>query len=352
MKKSTTFTTLVSGLFLSLTVSTFVPQAHGQIFVSYNSGVIRRFDSGGVATNFATGLSTPKGLAIKAGFLYVANSGANTILKFPTGGGSPVTFASTGLNSPFGLVFNSTGDLYAANHSSSTIQKLDNAGSLVAPFPVTSANMNGPDGLAVDGSGNFYAASANNNTIQKFDSAGAFISDFVSFAGGLSAPRGLAIRDGVLYVANYISSTIKMFALSDGSALGNFANSTDGLLNPVGIAFDDAGSLYVANAGNQNVLKFTAPHVSSLFSNIYNQSPDFIAIQCEPAVLTIALYAGITLQGSVGGQYRIDYATSLSPTPVVWTPLTTLTLTNSPVLYVDTSSPTSSARFYRAVSVE
>lgn len=323
-----------------------------KIFVSYNNGTIRQFDSAGVATTFATGLNLPKGLALNAGFLYVANSGANAILKFPTGGGASSAFSSSGLNGPYGIAFDGAGNLLVANYTSSTIQKLNGGTGLpIAPFPVTSPNMNGAFDVVVDGTGNFYTTSHNNNTIQKFDSAGNFVSDFVPFTSGLSAPRGLAIKAGVLYVANYGISSIKTFDLANGNALPDFATGSDGLLNPVGIAFDSAGNLFVANAGNTSVLKFTAAHISTVFSSIFNQSPDFIAIGCDSVGLNLALYPGLTITGSVGCQYRIEYTTFLNPNPslTVWTALTTLTLPTSPFLYVDTTAPATGMRFYRAV---
>lgn len=323
-----------------------------KIFISYNDGTIRSFDTAGVATTFATGLNSPKGLAVNAGFLYVANSGANAIVKFPAGGGSASAFSSAGLNGPYGIVFDGAGNLLVANYTSSTLQKLNGStGVPLAPFPVTSVNMNGPFGVVVDAAGNLYAASHNNNTIQKFDSAGNFVSDFVPVTGGLSAPRGLAIKAGVLYVANYITSVVKTFDLTTGNALADFATSADGLLNPVGIAFDSAGNLFVANAGNSTVMKFTAAHVGAAFSSIFNQSPEFIALGCESVGLNIALYPGLTINGTVGCQYRIEYTTFLNPNPslTVWTPLTTLTLPTSPFLYVDTSAPATGTRFYRAV---
>lgn len=322
-----------------------------KIFVSYNNGTIRQFDSAGVATTFATGLNLPKGMAIGAGFLYVANAGANAILKFPTGGGASSPFSSSGLSSPYGIAFDGAGNLLVANYTSSTIQKLNGTGLPIAPFPVTSGNMNGAFDVIADAAGNLYTTSHNNNTIQKFDSAGNFVSDFVPFTSGLSAPRGLAIKAGVLYVANYGISSIKTFDLTTGNALADFATTADGLLNPVGIAFDSAGNLFVANAGNTSVMKFTAAHVGSTFSSIFSQSPDFIAIGCDSAGLNIALYPGLTITGSVGCQYRIEYTTflNLNPTMTVWTMLTTLTLMTSPYLYMDASAPATGTRFYRAV---
>ncbi len=74
--------------------------------------------------------------------------------------------------------------------------------------------------------------------------------------------------------------------------------------------------------------------------------------ECDPAAINIALYAGLTIQGSIGCQYRIDYTTFLNSNPnlTVWTPLTTVTLTSSPYLFVDTTA-VSGTRFYRAVAL-
>lgn len=66
--------------------------------------------------------------------------------------------------------------------------------------------------------------------------------------------------------------------------------------------------------------------------------------------LGIATSPVITIKGTVGQSYRIDYATSLAPTN--WTALKYVTLpTASPYLIYDNSSGSSSQRFYRAVSV-
>lgn len=64
--------------------------------------------------------------------------------------------------------------------------------------------------------------------------------------------------------------------------------------------------------------------------------------------LDIASYAGLAVAGPVGQQYQIQYATSLQE-PVTWTNLEVITLTTSPLLYIDQSSPGKAQRFYRAV---
>ncbi len=63
--------------------------------------------------------------------------------------------------------------------------------------------------------------------------------------------------------------------------------------------------------------------------------------------LAAAMYAGLTITGTVGSQVRVDYASQ--PEPDQWTMLTNLTLSVSPYLFFDTSSPGVGKRFYRAV---
>jgi hypothetical protein len=68
------------------------------------------------------------GLAFdNSGNLYVANQGANTIMKFDPSGHASL-FASSGMNQPMGLAFDSSGDLYVVNNGNlnhNTIVKFD-----------------------------------------------------------------------------------------------------------------------------------------------------------------------------------------------------------------------------------
>ncbi len=65
------------------------------------------------------------------------------------------------------------------------------------------------------------------------------------------------------------------------------------------------------------------------------------------ALVGLNFYPVVTITGKIGDTYRVDYSTSLSPT--TWIPYSTNKLTVSPQLVVDTASPGSNTRFYRAV---
>jgi hypothetical protein len=64
--------------------------------------------------------------------------------------------------------------------------------------------------------------------------------------------------------------------------------------------------------------------------------------------LTLQMYAGLTIDGEIGQTYRIEYL-SLLGEQNDWLPLATVTLTNTPYLFIDRQAPLSAQRFYRAL---
>ena len=84
------------------------------------TGTISKISPAGVVSTFATGLTTPRGLAVDLnGNIYVSSATLNTIKKVsPTGVMS--AFVSAGLTSPRGLAFDTNGILYVANSGANT----------------------------------------------------------------------------------------------------------------------------------------------------------------------------------------------------------------------------------------
>ena len=85
------------------------------------------------------------------------------------------------------------------------------------------------------------------------------------------------------------------------------------------------------------------------YNNIY-QSAVFASQSNLPATLLgISTYPGVTINGTAGAVYQIQYSTSLNST---WQTLTNFMLPYSPYLWVDTSSTVSGQRFYRSVQLQ
>lgn len=79
------------------------------------------------------------------------------------------------------------------------------------------------------------------------------------------------------------------------------------------------------------------------------------AATSQIAVLTqlffgnLNFYAGMTLEGTVGRRFRVDYSDTVTGGSTNWQSLTNLTLPSSPYLVIDPGSPGHPTRFYRAV---
>ncbi len=107
------------------------------------------------------------------------------------------------------------------------------------------------------------------------------------------------------------------------------------------IAGATGATLTVSNVGSSTV--------GSYYAVVGNSSGSVVSSTATLSTTSIALYAGITVNGPVGSSYTIQYTASLSGTPV-WNTLGTLTLTSSAMIYLDTTAPANQAqRFYRAV---
>jgi hypothetical protein len=70
-----------------------------------------------------------------------------------------------------------------------------------------------------------------------------------------------------------------------------------------------------------------------------------------PSYLAISRYPGVTIEGTEGQTFRIEYTTNLAAGSN-WLALTNISLPSNTYLWVDTSSPVLGQRFYRAVLVE
>jgi hypothetical protein len=145
-------------------------------------------------------------LTSRADNLFVSNQGNNTIEEFNSSGVGKL-FASSGLDEPEGLAFDSSGNLYVANKGLHTIEKFNSSGVGTFFAPSLGASF----GLAFDSTGNLYASNLGDGTIEEFNANG--VGTVV--ASGLDYPSGLAFEEMIPE-----PSTWAMVALGIGAVLG------------------------------------------------------------------------------------------------------------------------------------
>ncbi|MBX2905379.1 MAG: Ig-like domain-containing protein [Taibaiella sp.] len=207
--------------------------ALGNIYISeYSGGVVRRVNTSGTISTWATGLTNPAGLSLDgAGNLYIADWGAGKVIMVSSGG-TPSVFAGTGT-----LGYSGDGG------------------------PATAANLGHVSGVAADGSGNVYIAVQDGDRVRKVNSSG----DISTVAGtgtpGFSGDGGLA---------------------------------TAALLHkPTSCAVDAAGNLYIADETNLRLRKVTYPagtietisgtgiatfNGDAILASTANISPNFVSV--------------------------------------------------------------------------
>jgi len=153
---------------------------------------------------------------------------------------------------------------------------------------------NHPQGLAIDASGNLYVADAFNNKIRKISSDGT-VSSFagsgavgaldtaVALAATFSGPTGVAVdAAGNVYVADAGNNKIRKITAAGtvstlaGSGVGSAVEGTGKaatFLTPTGVAVDAAGTIFVADYGNDKIRKITAAGVVTTLAGNGNGTP-------------------------------------------------------------------------------
>jgi hypothetical protein len=184
----------------------------------------------------------------RAGNLYVADTGNNTIRKIAVATGAVTTIAGaagqfgsadgTGtaarFSGPTAIISDGAGSLYVADTANSTIRKVALATGAVttlagagspgsADGTGAAARFSYPYGIAGDGAGNLYVADTGNSTIRKIDLTTRTVTTFAGKVG---------VADSV-----------------DGPGAGARLNY------PYSIGADGAGNLYVADIGNATIRK-------------------------------------------------------------------------------------------------
>ena len=221
-------------------------------------------------TTFAY-VGTPVGLALDAlATLYVADSEAGAVLRFPLSGALPPLKipASDAARAP-------DLSLFFAESAAGIVQRLPLFGSIALAAggadpargdggAATVALLNHPSGVAADASGNLYIADRDNHRVRRVLSGGTITTLAPTVAW--SAPSGVSVdAAGNIYVVD--TGRKQVVRIAPAGAVQSIAQNL--LTAPVTAVADAAGNVYIADAGAGNIRAVDATGVvSTLVMNL------------------------------------------------------------------------------------
>ncbi len=188
----------------------------------------------------ATGahLASPLGLALRANLLYIADSANHRIRRLDLATGLISTVAGTGTEN-----FSGDGGLAAA------------------------AALDTPSALALDPAGNLFVADTGNHRVRRVDATTGVITTVAggTAASALARPVGLVVTSSTLLIADASQQRILQLDLATGrlaafagqgtqAFAGDSGPATTSMLDtPAAIALSPAGSVIIADTGNQRL---------------------------------------------------------------------------------------------------
>ena len=165
----------------------------------------------------------------------------------------------TDLNGPYGIAFNSQGDMIISERDAHQVSVFDIRGQRIRTFGSrgdSPEQMNYPRGIATDDADNIYVSSK--HQLLKFTGRGELITcvgQRGSKEGEFNAPRGVTLYDNQVHVCDRDNHRIQVFDLDLNfiRSIGSRGKGRGEFDSPLDVKLDTAGNMYVAEWGNERV---------------------------------------------------------------------------------------------------
>jgi sugar lactone lactonase YvrE len=208
------------------------------------------------------------GVAIDgSGNVYIVDSRNNRVVKVPPTDPTCAVTADcptvgSSLTNPFGVALDGGGNVYITNGNNTVQQVLPVDPTCLIPGYCTTwgSGFNFPAGIAVDVNGNVYVADVLGNRVLRvppFDPSCSTDGDCITVGGSsVNTPRGVGVDgNSNLYIAG--GESVLKVPVTDltCSTPGDCTMLGSGLYGPSGVEVDSLGNVYIADSGNNRILK-------------------------------------------------------------------------------------------------
>jgi RHS repeat-associated protein len=208
------------------------------------------------------------------GDAWVIDQNNNRIVRFTSTGGFVASYGSAGKGSgqyknAWGIAINQkTGNVYVADTENNRVQELNNEGVFVREWGehgTGETQFDEPDAVTIDAAGHVWVANWEDDRVQEFSETGTFMRAFGAKGtanGDFEHPTGLVFSQGMLYVVDHGNKRVEQFSTSGSveytGQFGVAGKVTGQLEGPWGVgAAPVTGDLFVVDEANDKVVEYS-----------------------------------------------------------------------------------------------
>jgi len=226
------------------------------------------------------GLDQPTAIAEDQGFLWITNTGNNTVSELNLSGSvvSTLSGSSYGFDDPVAAAGNGT-DLFVVNNSGSVSEINEASGDLVQILQGSAYALSSPNAILIDGQ-DAWVTNSGDNSVTEFDTATGAAVRVLTNQGNPSYafddPVALGAVGSDIWVVNGTgasgSGSVTVVNGTTGSFVQQVSGAADGFASPAGIAYS-GGDVWITDSGSNQVTELTpSGSLVQLITNSSNNS--------------------------------------------------------------------------------